>query len=142
SHLGDEYLLRADPERINLSFESVEGLFSYRRGDWRIYGGGEYIYNREPKSLKPRGLHWGLEYLGYETIGDVAWLLGGIDVKEWEEHDWQSDISVKLGFEIRHPRFQQRHVRLVLEGYEGYSPYGQFYRDRISYLGMGIYLGL
>ncbi len=142
SHLGDEYLLRAETERINLSFESIEALASFRFKDWRFYGGGEYLYNREPKNLDRRGLHWGVEYLGYETIGDVAWLLGGVDVKSWEEHDWRGDISMKLGFELRHPRFRQRHVRLVLEGYDGYSPYGQFYEDRISYLGFGIYLGL
>lgn len=142
SHLGDEYLLRAEPERINLSFESLEVLASYRLRDWRFYGGGEYFLHRIPKSLERRGLHWGIEYLGYETVGDVAWLLGGVDVKSWEEHDWRGDVSVKLGFELRHPRFQQRHVRIVLEGYDGYSPYGQFYEDRISYLGVGIYLGL
>src|SRR5687767_4169750 len=42
SHLGDEYLLRAeDIERENLSFESVEFLVSQEIGPIRVYAGGE-----------------------------------------------------------------------------------------------------
>jgi chorismate synthase len=48
SHLGDEFLLRSKPERVNLSFESLELLASYRQAHWRLYGGGEYLVHREP----------------------------------------------------------------------------------------------
>src|SRR5262245_51668766 len=52
SHLGDEYLLRnEDIVRENLSFESVEVLISQELGPLRGYGGGEWIFRREPDSL-------------------------------------------------------------------------------------------
>ena len=62
SHLGDEFLLRNHPERINLSFESLEVLASREGQKWRGYFGGEYVIHREPSDLRPGGLHGGVEY--------------------------------------------------------------------------------
>ena len=35
-----------------------------------------------------------------------------------------------------------RLVTLMIEGYHGPSPYGQFFQDDISYLGVGLHFGL
>ena len=62
SHLGDEYLLRDDPvERENLSFESLELILSGELGPLRLYGGGEYLFRREPDTLEDLLAHGGGE---------------------------------------------------------------------------------
>ncbi len=62
SHLGDEFLIRTQPQRVNLSFESLEVLFSGGLGPWRAYGGGEYLVRHDPGGLRPGVVHGGLEY--------------------------------------------------------------------------------
>lgn len=141
SHLGDEYLLRAHPKRINLSFESLEMLGAYQWRDWRVYGGGEYLIQREPADLKPGGFHAGLEYRGKHTRLLGGRLVGGLDLKSWQEHDYSIDTSVKIGLEYGAIEPGSRRLRVMLEGYRGYAPHGQFYDDKLRYLGIGVYLG-
>lgn len=140
SHLGDEFLLHSGPQRINLSFESLELLLSRRWGPWRIYLGGEYLISREPGELKRSGFHSGLEYYGSRFLGMGQWMTG-LDVKSWEENDWSMDISLLAGIEFGMARPGNRRVRVMAEGYKGHAPHGQFYKDRISYYGLGFYLG-
>ncbi len=141
SHLGDEYLLRAHPKRINLSFESLEMLAAYSWRDWRVYGGGEYLIQREPADLKPGAFHAGLEYRGKRTRLLGGRLVGGLDLKSWQEHDYSIDTSLKVGLEYGAIEPGSRRLRVMLEGYRGYAPHGQFYDDKLRYLGIGVYLG-
>lgn len=141
SHLGDEYLLNTSPERINLSFESVEAIVSEQRDGWRFYFGGEYLFQREPADLKPGSLHGGIEFRTTRQVWGTGHWVGGVDVKGWEEHDWSPDTSVKVGLEFGAYQPGQRRFRLMLEGYRGHAPHGQFYADYISYYGIGLYLG-
>jgi len=144
SHLGDEYLLRAeDIERQNLAFESVELLLSQEIGPLRAYAGGERIFRREPDTVAARLFHGGVE-LRTGRAGPVQ-LVGGVDLKTTERHDWSPSISGRVGLEVArrgpggHPA---RLVTLMLELYEGPSPYGQFFQDDISYVGVGLHFGL
>lgn len=141
SHLGDEFLLRTSPERVNLSFESVEFLLSEQREVWRMYFGGEYLFHREPADLKPAGLHGGVEFRTTRPVWNAGHWVGGMDVKAWEEHDFSPDVSLKVGLEFGAYQPGQRRVRLMLEGYRGHAPHGQFYADYITYYGIGLYLG-
>lgn len=150
SHLGDEYILRLHPDRVALSFESLEYIVSYDTGVWRYYGGGEYIFHRSPDDLKPALAHAGFEYRGSTPlflIGDVgaARWVGAIDVRSWEQHDWSAGWSAKTGLEFRPAHGNTdtgRYWNLLLELYDGPSPYGQFYVYDISYLGVSLVLHL
>src|SRR2546427_4665619 len=62
SHLGDEYMLHARAQRVDLSFEAAELLVARELAHWRVYGGGEYMFTHSPSDLKPGVLHAGLEY--------------------------------------------------------------------------------
>ena len=141
SHLGDEFLLRVAPDRVNLSFESLELLGSYDWTRWRAYGGGEVLLRREPEDLKRSGLHVGTEYRGQTTIAGLGRLVGGLDVKSWNQHDWDPDVSFKAGVEFGRPDPGGRRFRLMGELYDGHAPHGQFYEDKITYVGAGLYLG-
>jgi hypothetical protein len=72
-------------------------------------------------------------------------VVGGVDVKTTEFHDWSPAVSGRLGVEFGRPQpggHPGRLVMLMLELYEGPSPYGQFFRDDISYMGVGLHFGL
>jgi len=144
SHLGDEYLLSNDEiERENLSFESIEFLVSQEVGPLRAYAGGERVFRREPDSLPARIFHGGVEVRTGRARR--AQIVAGVDVKTTELHDWSPAISGRAGLEVGRPApggHPGRLITLMLELYEGVSPYGQFFRDDTSYIGVGLHFGL
>jgi hypothetical protein len=144
SHLGDEYLLSSeDVERENLSFEAVEFLVSQEVRAVRAYAGAERLFRREPGTLPVKVFHAGLEVRTGRAR--TVQLVGGVDVKTTELHDRSPAVSGRVGVEFRrrglggHPG---RLITLMLEAYDGPSPYGQFFRDDISYAGVGLHFGL
>ena len=150
SHLGDEYLLRTQAQRINLSFEAAELVASARRGPWRVYGGGEYMIRHEPEDLRPGLWHGGLELrppgriLRVGAVGEGR-LVFGFDAKLWEQHDWALGASAKAGLEFTpggKPHAGGRRLSLLLEGYHGPSPYGQFFSEEVSYFGLSLGVGI
>jgi len=142
SHLGDEFLQSINPpERVNLSYEAIELIYSREWRGWRVYGGGEYLIHKEPDDLKPMSAHWGIEYRGSKTLVWNGRPIGGVGMKSFEEHNWAIDISVKAGLEFGHPNPGQRRVRLMAEWYKGFDPHGQFYKNKVEYYGMGLSLG-
>jgi hypothetical protein len=144
SHLGDEYLLRSSQiQRENLSFESIELLASQEIGPLRVYGGGEHLFRRDPDTVKPKLLHAGAELRSGRA--GLLQLVSGLDLKTTEQHDWSQALSGRAGFELARTGSEGHPVRLVmilLELYKGPSPYGQFFQEDISYVGVGIHFSL
>ncbi|MEX2529670.1 MAG: DUF1207 domain-containing protein [Gemmatimonadota bacterium] len=143
SHLGDEFLIREQPERVNLAFESLEVILSRAMGPLRLYGGGEFLFNREPDDLE----EW-LGRLGAEArtrrVGGTSLLLA-VDVKSSEEQDWTPAWSLRGGVEAgwgRDPAHPPRRWSFLIEYYDGPSPYGQFYREDVRFFGAGIHVSL
>jgi hypothetical protein len=138
SHLGDEFILGSTGvDRVNLSYEGVELLLSHEWRRLRVYGGGGYILNSEPE-LAPWSAHAGAEYVRPRTAGRLDFVLA-TDVRFSEELDWSRSRSVLAGFELRGA--SQRNMRLMLEYFRGHSPNGQFYNDKLRYVGLGLYFG-
>jgi hypothetical protein len=143
SHLGDEFLLRAQPERINLAFESLELILSRAVGQLRLYGGGEFLFNREPDDLEEWLAHLGAEARTLRAGGTS--LLLAMDVKSSEEQNWKPSMSLRGGVEAgwgRDPAHPPRRWSLLLEFYDGPSPYGQFYREKVRFYGVGLHVSL
>jgi len=142
SHLGDEFLQSVNPpERVNLSYEAIDFIYSREWFGWRVYGGGEYLMHKEPDDLKPMSAHWGLEHRGSKPLVWNGRPVGGVDLKSFEQQNWAIDTSVKAGLEFGHPNPGQRRVRLMAEWYKGFDPRGQFYNNKVEYYGMGVSLG-
>jgi len=138
SHLGDEFILgNPGVNRVNLSYEELEGLVSYEWERWRVYGGGGYLVHSEPE-LAPKQVHAGAEYVQPGAAGKFD-LIAAADVRASEELDWSSSRSYQVGFEFK--RSTTRRVRLMLEHFRGHSPNGQFYREPLRYTGLGLYFG-
>jgi hypothetical protein len=142
SHLGDEFLQSINPpERVNLSYEAIELILSREWHGWRVYGGGEYLIHKEPDDLKPMSAHWGIEYRGSKLLLWNGRPVAGVDMKSFEEHNWNIDTSVKAGLEFGQPNPGQRRLRVMAEWYKGYDPRGQFYSNKVEYYGLGVSLG-
>jgi hypothetical protein len=138
SHLGDEFLLRTKTERINLSYESVDLKASYEFGDiLRIYGGGGYLFDQEPASLRPWSAQYGLELISPWPSRTARWRpIAAADLQHREENDWSLDLSLRAGIQIDGV-LASRNLQILIEYFKGRSPNGQFYKDKIEYLGLG-----
>jgi hypothetical protein len=150
SHLGDEFLLRADrPERENLSFEALELLLSQDVGALRVYAGGEYFLNREPRTLPLKLGHAGAELrpqasLRFGNLG-TARLVVASDVKAVAEREWEVGVSARAGIEVGRARegtVPSRRWSLLYEFYDGPSPYGQFFQNDVRLMGVGFHFSL
>ena len=144
SHQGDEYLLRPqDIARENLSFESFDVLVSQELRGWRVYAGTEWLVRRDPSTLASKVYHAGAE-ARTGRAGPLR-LVGAVDLKIAGRDDLSPAVSGRLGIELLrsssggHPA---RPVTLMLELYDGPSPYGQFFQDDVSLVGVGLHFGL
>lgn len=150
SHLGDEFLLHAQPTRVNLSYEAVELLLSSDVGHWRAYGGGEYILRRDPDDLDRALLHTGLEYRNPGTVMRLGRMgfgrfVAAVDAKVIEERAWRVGWSFRAGLEFGPPRpgtVPGRRWSVTVDGYDGPGPFGQFYADDLSFVGVGLHFAL
>jgi hypothetical protein len=139
SHLGDEYLLNNRINRVNLSYESVDAKVSWEHDDWlRLYGGGGVLFDQDPSELKPWSLHYGIELRSPQVYarGHLR-PIAAADLKNWEQNDWKTDLSVRAGMQIEGGKTVGHKVQIMLEYFRGHSPNGQFYERSIQYLGMG-----
>lgn len=150
SHLGDEFLLRPNPpKRVNLSFESVEGLLSLDVFALRVYGGGEAFVRRDPIDLPNRLWHGGAELrpralVNFGPLADVR-LIAAADVKAVNDPTARTGVSVRVGFEVARPNEAEvggRRWSLLAEYYDGPSPYGQFHRQQVRLSGIGFHFTL
>jgi len=71
--------------------------------------------------------------------------VAGLDVKHWQQNDWAIQVSAKAGLEfapLNNTNNSKRSWSVLMELYDGASPYGQFYQDDLRYWGIAIQLGL
>ena len=140
SHLGDEFLLFPQAiavERINLSFEMLEYLGSFDWRQFRVYGGGGYIVHSDTP-LDRYAVQAGMEYASDVRIWKSARLVGGVDLRWWDETAWDTNLSAKVGLEFLSPVLTGRSLQFLLQYFSGNLPYGQFYDLKAQYVGVGI----
>jgi len=138
SHLGDEFLLRTKTNRINLSYEAIDLKLSYEFGDVvRLYGGGSYLFDQTPSTLDPFSVQYGLELRSPWPSRESRWRpIAAVDVKQWEENNWSADVSARAGVEIDGVLLTRK-LQILIEYFSGHSPNGQFYKDKVQYIGLG-----
>ena len=71
--------------------------------------------------------------------------VAAIDLKASQEADWKASVSIRAGFEFERTREADppsRRWAVLFESYSGPSPYGQFFRDKIQYVGVGMHFQL
>ena len=143
SHLGDELLLLPqepdlDVTRMNLSFETIELLGAWEWEGIQLTAGPSYIIHTDT-DLKRNSLQAGIDYQSREPIfKPTIRLFAGFLYHTWEETDWNTDVNVKAGINIRSPYAGKRGIQIFGEYYNGNLPFGQFYKVRADYYGAGI----
>jgi hypothetical protein len=139
SHLGDEFILdNPTVKRVNLSYEDVVTLISYEWEKLRIYGGGGYILHSEPHLARPH-LQAGTEFVQPHAVRELDFI-AALDIQSSRELGWENSYSFQAGFQFKHLKNRgDRRVRLMFEHFDGHSPNGQFFRERLRYNGIGLY---
>jgi hypothetical protein len=136
SHLGDEFVLdNPAVKRVNLNYEDVVTLISYEWEKLRIYGGGGYIVRSEPRLARPHS-QAGAEFIQPQAVRGLDFV-AAVDVQSSRELGWEKSYSFQAGFQLKNSG--NRRARLMLEHFDGHSPHGQFFRERLRYNGMGLY---
>ena len=144
SHLGDEFLLRDRVDRINLSYEGVNLLFSYDLDEqFRAYAGGGYLLRTDPTGIEPWSSQFGLEFTSRASCWNgTARPVAAVDIQNRGETDWGFNVSARAGIQLENASVFDRRVQFLLEYFDGNSPNGQFYERSIQYLGIGMHIYL
>jgi hypothetical protein len=141
SHLGDELLLRtrSSLERINLSYEGADLKLSYEFPyGIRVYGGGGGIFHKEPSTIKPWSIQYGTEFRSPWKIDFLSMRpILAVDLKNHEQNNWNADVSARAGFQFDNFQVYGRKFQLLMEYFNGHSPTGQFFREKVEYMGIG-----
>jgi hypothetical protein len=142
SHLGDEFLLRKIDtkfERVNLSYEGVDLRLSYELPyGVRVYGGGGGLFHTEPSTLDPWSVQYGVEFRSPWRIEAASMRpIVAVDIKNFEENDWNTDVSARAGVEFENLQVLSRKLQVLVEYFNGFSPSGQFYNEKVEYIGLG-----
>jgi hypothetical protein len=143
SHLGDEFLL-SNPQatRLNLSYEEVDAKVSYEVFSWlRLYGGAGFIVHRQPEDLGRGTTQWGIELTSAKTFwGGRIRPVAYADFQSNERTNWKIGTSLRAGVQFENARIGDRQIQLLGEYYDGPSPDGQFYGQRVGWYGIGVHL--
>ena len=138
SHLGDEFILNRDKrERLDLSFEALDGIVSHEWDQLRLYGGGGVIV-RTTADLDRSMLQGGAEYRINNVIGELDLSLGA-DYKALDAQDFTLNQAYQAALIFTR---NQRQIRFLIEYYNGKSFNGQFIFNRLEYVGAGLQFGI
>ncbi|GAB3029372.1 DUF1207 domain-containing protein [Spirosoma pulveris] len=137
SHLGDDYIYRnklTAPSPNSVNYELLDATYSRVVNNWRVYGGLGVVL-RKTEERKPLSAQLGAFYKKPST--KATRLVGGADIKFWQQTDFRPGIHAGIGFELGRT---QNNLTFLLEGYSGFRPYSQFEQQQTTWLGIGLYL--
>jgi hypothetical protein len=104
----------------------------------RLYGGGSGLFHKEPSALKTWSVQYGVEFRSPWRIGSTPMRpVVAVDIKNHEQNHWNTDISARAGVELDNLQVLGRKLQILAEYYNGFSPTGQFYKNKVEYIGVG-----
>ena len=59
------------------------------------------------------------------------------DIKNYDENNWSTDVSARAGVELENSQILGRKLQILAEYYNGFTPGGQFYNEKVEYFGIG-----
>ena len=107
---------------------------AWERSGLRLYGGASQVLRTSTDAYDGGGLHAGFDYVSRPALFGQRWT-AGVDVRWLEAADWGSGVSLKGGLKLGRHSLERRGVTLLLEVYEGFAPFGQFFVEDIRYRG-------
>jgi hypothetical protein len=98
------------------------------------------MFDQEPSDLKPWGSQAGVEFRSPRTFwGGRIRPVAALDVQNHQENAWRADLSARAGIQFESVRVLGRNLQLLLHYLNGNSPDGQFYKQKIEYIGLGVH---
>ncbi len=137
SHLGDDYVFRNQitaPTPNPVNYEVLDATYSRTVNDWRLYGGLGVVL-RKPAERKTLSAQLGTFYKKPSTR--AARLVGGLDVKFWQQTNFRPGMHGGVGVEVGRTA---NNLTFLLEGYSGFRPYSQYENQQTAWIGVGVYL--
>lgn len=139
SHLGDDHIIRngITTATSNIqNYEEVSLMVSTVRNNLRYYFSGGYnisIYTVRERIMVQGGFSF-VQPLG--TSGIIG-MVGGCDLKIYQQNSFSPNWKTGLGFEIRQDGSSI--LTVLVEYYNGHLPYSTLEPDKVQLLGMGFY---
>ncbi len=137
SHLGDDYLVRYQlnyytPNAVNyelLDFTISRDLPS----GLRVYGNAGICLRKTSERER-----FNVELGAYYRQPGIKKqrLVGGIDIKAWQQTNFRPGIHAGIGYELGR---STQNLTVLLDLYYGYRPYGQYEYQTIHWAGIGLY---
>lgn len=146
SHLGDELLVEnRHIKRLNPSMEVIDLFLSYDLIErFTIFGGySRVMRSDETYRVKPNGFAYGFNYhldvfkIRFRHIEATPYV--ATYFSNWESNSWKLDSSVAIGYQW--DKLYGHKLRLYVEGHDGYSPDGQFSKQRTKYVAIKLLYG-
>lgn len=137
SHLGDDYIFRnkiTAPSPNAVNYEQLDFTYSRVVNNIRLYGGAGIVL-RKTEERKLLSAQLGAFYKRPST--KAARLVGGADIKFWQQTNFRPGIHGGVGIELGRT---QNNLTFLLEGYSGFRPYSQYEDQQTSWIGVGLYL--
>lgn len=143
AHLGDEFLLRTEIERLETSVEFLEGLLARDIGPVRALVGVERRLRIVPRTLPRNLLRWGADTRNlspFDAAGlGTAAVTAGIDAR-WDRSTHGPAVSAFAGIDITPDGPNRRTWGLQFEFFDGRSPFGQFFDQPLRTWGVSFRL--
>ena len=139
SHLGDDYIIRnqiISPTSNVLNYEQIDVVRSTEIGNSRYYLGAGI--NFSPNTVRKRlASQVGYIYTWLLTGNPDLGVLAGIDIKIFQQNDFQPNYKFGIGLEFG--RTKAKPMRLMLEYYNGHLPYSTLEYQTVQLFGAGLY---
>lgn len=140
SHLGDDFMLR-HPDTLrndkSANYEQADLTYLRKVNDSYFYAGVGGIYTkyifRERFSLYGGGV---CNFGNKKTLRYFT----GLDLKVLKENNWNPDIRIALGINIR--KHSESLLRIWMEFYSGHLPYSTIKYGRVNWFGMAMALNI
>lgn len=144
AHIGDEYVaVHPGFERIDLSYESIEGILAESFGTTRLYLGGDWQIHNRTFPIDPGTLRAGADFVSRSEFASRSlrghWV-AGIDMHAARDLEWRVAKSGVAGVEISRAGRQFPALRIVAEFFSGPTTAGQFYGKPERYIGLAGYI--
>lgn len=141
SHLGDDYLLHngLDVYKNNpVNYEQLDIMAAYKKDSWRYYGGIGYGIRptfRVGDERRRLAFQLGAMYEKQLKKKNKSFVLG-IDNRILAQNNFYPGTKIGSGFGFHLPNYDKTFY-LLLEVYNGHTPYGKFEAQRCRWLGLG-----
>jgi hypothetical protein len=141
SHLGDQFMENTGRRHEGLVDDEVVLALAYRFDNaLRLYG--QYGYGFGFSSLDgrlPNRFDWGIEWSRQHPTGLRGQPFAAFDMELREVQGYQPNSTLEVGWQWLSQAMRPG-LRLALTYYNGDSVYGQFFRDRERWVGLGLFM--